>query len=89
VNYDFKGNTRLERVRDLFCLGCFTGQRFSDIMRFDKQDLSGIKWSFVSFKTRKRAVVPFNGYIANALPILQKYDYQLSRLSLTRSSMTT
>lgn len=81
ANYDFKGNTRLERVRDLFYLGCFTGQRFSDIMRFDKQDFTGTKWSFVSFKTKKRVVVPFNSYIANALPILEKYNFQLPAIS--------
>ncbi|MEO5996131.1 MAG: tyrosine-type recombinase/integrase [Chitinophagaceae bacterium] len=81
VNFDFKGNTRLERIRDLFCIGCFTGQRFSDIMRFDKQDFTGTKWSFVAFKGKKRVVVPFNGYIANAIPILQKYNYQLPTIT--------
>jgi len=81
VNHDFKGNTRLERVRDLFCLGCFTGQRFSDIMRFDKQDFTGTKWSFIAFKGKKRVTIPFNGYIANAIPILQKYNYLLPTIT--------
>ena len=69
--YDLKNNIRLERVRDLFCFGCFTGQRFSDIMRFDKQDFTGSKWSFISYKTKKRVVVPFSGFISNGLRFLK------------------
>src|SRR5664279_469053 len=75
LNYNLKNNIRLERVRDLFCFGCFTGQRFSDIMRFDKQDLSASKWSFISYKTKKRAIVPFTGFISNGLQILEKYNF--------------
>lgn len=79
--FDFKNIDRLERVRDVFCFGCFTGQRFSDIMHFDKQELRGSKWSFISFKTKKRVVIPFNGFISNALPILEKYNYKLPAIS--------
>lgn len=81
LNFDLNGNTRLERVRDLFCFGCFTGQRFSDIMRFDKQDLTGSKWSFISFKTKKRVNVPFSGFISNGLRILERYKYKLPVIS--------
>jgi integrase len=81
LNYDLKNNIRLQRVRDLFCFGCFTGQRFSDIMRFDKQDFTGSKWSFISFKTKKRVIIPFTGFISNGLPILENYNYQLPVIS--------
>lgn len=79
--FDLNGDERLERVRDLFCFGCFTGQRFSDIMRFDKADFKGHKWEFMSLKNKKMVNVPMAGFIANALPILKKYDYQLPTLS--------
>lgn len=80
-NYDLKNNIRLEHVRDLFCFGCFTGQRFSDIMRFNKQDLSGSKWSFISYKTKKRVTIPFAGFISNGLQILEKYNYHFPIIS--------
>ena len=80
-NYDFSGNTRLERTRDLFCFACFTGQRFSDIMRFSKDDFHNNIWEFTSFKTKKKVTVPFEGFIGNALTILKKYDYLLPAIS--------
>jgi len=32
-------NRRMERVRDLFCFMCFTGVRFSELQRINKEDL--------------------------------------------------
>ncbi|WP_346239233.1 tyrosine-type recombinase/integrase [Niabella insulamsoli] len=74
LHYDFSGNERLEKVRDLFCFGCFTGQRFSDIMNFSKLDFDGKKWDFIALKNKKRVVVPMTGFIANAVPIIEKYS---------------
>ncbi|MFO7827863.1 MAG: site-specific integrase, partial [Bacteroidales bacterium] len=34
--YDFSGNKRLERVRDLFIVGCWTGLRFGDLTSLTK-----------------------------------------------------
>jgi integrase len=78
---DLSANPRLEKVRDLFCFGCFTGQRFSDVMRFSQDDFDGKKWDFLSIKVKKRVIVPFTGFIANALPILKKYNYTLPVIS--------
>src|SRR4030042_3750629 len=44
--YDFNKSQRLERVRDLFCFACFTGQRWSDISAFSKDQLDGEIWRF-------------------------------------------
>ncbi len=81
LEYDFGSRTYLDRVRDLFCFACFTGQRYSDIMRFDKLDFKDNKWAFLSAKSKKKVTVPFNGFIAQALPILEKYDYELPKIS--------
>lgn len=81
LNFDLSENQKLERVRDLFCFGCFTGQRFSDIMRFNPDDFDGKKWNFVSIKTKKNTIVPFTGFIANALPILKKFNYLFPEIS--------
>ena len=79
--YDLSKKPSYDRVRDLFCFACFTGQRFSDIMRFSKADLKDNKWTFLSSKTKKKVTVPFNGYIASGLDILKKYNYKLPVIS--------
>jgi integrase len=78
---DLSAHPRLEKVRDLFCFGCFTGQRFSDVMRFSQDDFDGKRWDFLSIKVKKRVIVPFIGFIANAQPILKKYNYSLPVIS--------
>jgi len=79
--FDLSRKPAHERVRDLFCFACFTGQRYSDIMRFSKSDFKDNKWTFLSSKTKKQVTVPFNGYIARGLDILKKYNYKLPPLS--------
>jgi integrase len=79
--YDFSNIERLEKVRDVFCFACFTGQRWSDIERFKKEDIRGNWWSFVSFKTGSEINVPLVGYAEPSLDILKKYDFQLPMIS--------
>ncbi|MFC2118156.1 phage integrase SAM-like domain-containing protein [Bacteroidota bacterium] len=80
-NYDFSENKRLEQVRDLFCFATFTGQRWSDIVKFNRNDFQGDTWTFISEKTGKKTTIPFLGYIAPALDILKKYEYKLPEIS--------
>jgi len=80
-NYDLSHHPSFERVRDLFCFMCYTGQRFSDIMRFSKADFQDNKWVFLSTKTKKKVVVPFNGFIGKGLDILEKYNFELPKIS--------
>ena len=81
ISVDLSTKPRLEKVRDVFCFACFTGQRFSDISRFDKNHFLDNKWQFNAFKTKKKTIIPFEGFIANALPILEKYNYNLPVIS--------
>lgn len=39
LNYDLSDEPKLERVRDVFLIGCLTGQRFSNYSQFKKSDL--------------------------------------------------
>jgi len=39
--HDLKGNERLEKVRDLFILGCSTGLRFGDLVRLGPEHIIG------------------------------------------------
>jgi integrase len=78
---DLSNNQRLDRVRDLFCFGCFTGQRWSDIDAFRKEQIKGDNWDFISMKTKSRIIIPLKGFAAPALDILEKYDYKLPQIS--------
>lgn len=80
-NHDFSNDKKLEKVRDVFCFACFTGQRWSDIERFNKEDIKGSWWSFTSFKTGSEINVPLVGYAAPSMDILKKYDFNLPFIS--------
>jgi len=79
--HDFSGEPHLDRVRDLFCFGCFTGQRWGDFSNFDKSQLQDDVWTFVADKTKQEIQVDLTGYAAPALDILKKYDYQLPKIT--------
>lgn len=82
--HDFSERPALDRVRDVFCFACFTCQRYSDIERFNKEDVKGDIWSFIAFKTKKRQEVDLTGFAAPALDILKKYEYTLPVISLQK-----
>ncbi len=83
-SFDFSDKPRLEKVRDIFLFLCFTGQRWSDMASFDKKDLKGEVWEFLSLKTRKKIRIPLVGFSEPALHILKKYDYVLPVISEQR-----
>lgn len=71
--------------RDYLVFECRTGQRISDIKRFDLRDLQGDKWTFSPKKgsrlNKKITTVHFTGYCAPALDILQKHNWKLPAIS--------
>lgn len=81
MNHDLSDRPRLERVRDLFCLLCYTGQRFEDLINFDPKDIKNNAWDFISVKVKKRVIVPFEGYIAPAKDILERIGYSVPKIS--------
>ena len=81
IKLDLSKNKRLERVRDLFLFGVFTGQRWSDIEAFDKNDIKNNTWKFLAKKTRKDTIIPLEGYCSGALSILNKYESDLPKIS--------
>ena len=80
-HFDLSDKPTLESVRDIFCFAAFTGQRWSDAISFNKEDLHGDEWIFEAYKTKKVTTIPMVGYTAPALDILKKYDYQLPEIS--------
>lgn len=63
-------NTRLERVRDLFLVGCWTGLRFSDFSTIEKRHIQD---EFIEIRTKKTdetVVIPIHN---NVKLIMEKY----------------
>lgn len=82
--HEFPLGSTLDRVRDLFCFGCYTGQRWGDISRFKKSDLDGDVWTFVTDKTKEEISIDLVGYAAPALDILEKHKFKLPSISLQK-----
>jgi len=68
----------LARARDLFCFGCFTGLRFSDIAEIGKSNIEDDAIQIRTQKTKDLLTIPL---LPQAKQILEKYDYQLPILS--------
>lgn len=75
-NLDLSANPKLERVRDLFLVGCQTGLRFSDL---SKLTLNNIKGDFIELRTQKTGddiSIPIHDMVKT---ILRKYNFKLPR----------
>lgn len=53
---------KLKRVRDLFCFGCFTGLRFSDIINLKQENIHNDTIVVNTLKTGTKAIIPLNKY---------------------------
>jgi len=66
---DLSENSRLDRVRDLFVVGCYTGLRFSDLSQLKEENFIDLR-SKVKIKTEKTGeivVIPLHPYIKQIL----------------------
>jgi len=70
-NYDFSNNPRLEKVRDLFIVGCWTGLRYSDLTQITPDKIQGDAIRLKQQKTGKGVVIPLHYTVKE---ILNKYD---------------
>lgn len=69
-------NPRLDRVKDLFVIGCLTGLRFSDFTRIRPENIDG---DFIEIETQKTGgavVIPIHSIVRE---ILEKYDNNLPK----------
>ena len=78
--YDFSKNGRLERVRDLFIIGAFSGLRFSDFTSIKPEHIKTIDGvSLIRIATQKtgaNVTIPIHTYIRQ---ILKKYGNKIPR----------
>jgi len=76
---DLSANKRLEKARDLFIIGLYTGLRFSDFTELRPENISGDYLSLKTKKTGEAIVLPFRGRLKE---IYIKYNNQFpSRIS--------
>lgn len=59
-DYDFSDDPRLERVRDLFLVGCWTGLRFSDVTKIRRENISDGFINITQSKTNGQVVIPLH-----------------------------
>ena len=64
-DFDFSNNKRLERVRDLFLVGAWTGLRFSDFTRISKEHIKGNFIEIEQQKTGKRVLIPLHPIVSD------------------------
>jgi|WetSurMetagenome_2_1015567.scaffolds.fasta_scaffold14561_2 integrase len=58
---DFSSES-LKRIRDIFCFGCFTGLRFSDIMNLKCENIRNGTIYINTIKNKKSSIIPLNKY---------------------------
>jgi site-specific recombinase XerD len=67
---DLSNNTRLEKVRDLFLVGCWTGLRFSDFSNIQKKHIKEDVIEIQTQKTDQKVIIPINKTVRS---IMDKY----------------
>ncbi len=75
---DLTASPRLEKVKDLFLIGCFTGLRFSDFTQIKPENIVESK-SLMQVRTQKtgeRVSIPLHRVVKS---ILKKYDENLPK----------
>ena len=84
---ELKNKMYLDRVRDLFLIGCHTGLRFSDFTLLKKENLEVTKTGYVfnvkTNKTNERVVIPVKPVVK---AIWDKYEGNLPR-AITNQKM--
>jgi integrase len=73
---DFSKHPKLERVRDLFLVGCWTGLRFQNYTSLTPEDIKGNMIDVLQFKTLEKVVIPLHPIVEI---MLNKYSGTLPK----------
>jgi integrase len=71
LELDLQKTPHLERVRDLFIVGCWTGLRFSDFTAIRPENIKDEYLEIKTFKTGERVIIPIHPMVRK---IMAKYD---------------
>ncbi len=77
-NLDLKTNLKLDRVRDMFIIGCYTGLRFSDIVNIKPEHINDGMIDITQVKTKERVAIPITKEVKR---LLTKYSNSLHKIS--------
>lgn len=69
--FDFSNHKKLEKVRDLFIIGCYTGLRFSDFSQLKPENIIGEEIRVRAQKTGEPVVIPLHHRVK---AIIAKYN---------------
>lgn len=77
-NLDLSAAPRLDRVRDMFIIGCYTGLRYSDLTKIQPKNIENGMIEITQAKTGNVVVIPFTN---DVLQILEKYQNTMPKIS--------
>jgi integrase len=75
---DLSKRLSLERVRDAFIVGCYTGLRFSDLTRIKPKNIDNGMIILTQQKTKFEVVIPM---LKEVIAILEKYEFSIPDIS--------
>lgn len=86
-NLELPFNSSLSNVRDVFCFGCLTGQRFSDIANLKHEDINNDVWTLHQLKVKDtiKNEIPLSN---KAIAILNRYRYSSKALPVISNQKT-
>jgi integrase len=76
-NLNLVRKPKLDRVRDLFLIGAYTGLRFSDLSQLNKDNITEDEITIRTIKTGASVVIPLHPVVRS---ILSKYDNNLPKI---------
>lgn len=75
---DLSAAPRLDRVRDMFVIGCYTGLRYGDLTNIKPHNIQNGMIEITQAKTGNVVVIPFTN---DVLQILEKYGNTMPKIS--------
>jgi len=74
---DLRHNPKFDKVRDVFCMACTTGLRYSDLAQLRHEHVKNDQIILTVKKTKERLLIPLTAY---SKAILEKYKNQIHPL---------
>jgi integrase len=75
---DLTTNLKLDRIRDMFIISCYTALRYSDIIKIKPEDIVDGMIDITQFKTKDKVTIPIMREVGR---LLSKYNYSLPKIS--------
>lgn len=80
-NLDLSMNKKFEKVRDIFCMACSTGLRYSDLAQLKHEHIKDDQIILTTKKTKERLIIPITTYSRRILEKYKDHMYPLPRMS--------